>query len=164
MRYVAWGYAIRNLERKQGLVATRSKKDDPNRIGQLVLPGGGLKENEEYAEAAIRETLEECGIESRFKLYINPVPKMFEKPKLVDYVTDSGLIVLRYTDSGKEYQGKLVALEPIYPKQEPKEQEWQDAKNPRYLDLEEIFERQEEFTPACQALIDFIKEFESTRP
>jgi len=164
MKQVVWGYVTRDIRgEKQILIATRFKKDDPLRKGELVLPGGGLEEGEDYIQAAIREVYQETGIETEFsvKSHIKPWQATYRKTNLFGHVDENGLINLTYLDSGKEYQGRLIALSPLNSNQEPVEQENSDARNPRYISLEEAFKRQKKFTPACQVLLDTIRKVDT---
>ena len=68
MKAVAWGYVTRdNGNGKEVLVTERYKEDDPLRSGQLAIPGGKLGPSEWYHQAAIREVLEETGIETELE-------------------------------------------------------------------------------------------------
>ena len=63
---VAWGYTKKALVlNKEFLVAERIKADDPLRIGELILPGGGKRKEESYMDTARRETLEEGGVKTK---------------------------------------------------------------------------------------------------
>ncbi len=157
MRQVAWGYVLRNNEL---LIATRFKPDDPHRAGQLVFPGGGLNKDESYFDCARREVCEETGIWTTYdhkrKLYFNPIN--IETPLVRGSVDDHGNIQLTYTDSGKQYIGRLISLIPEIKTHEPSEQKTSDAREPRYILLNEAFRTRNQFTPACQILLDIIRE------
>ncbi len=162
MKQVAWGYVTRDIGNgKELLIATRIKKDDPLRAGEFVVPGGGLEPGENYFAAARREVLEETDVvtlENPF-FYLKPIPRTFEKHNLRGNVDTEDCIILKYQDSGKEYKGRLVRLFPTDLWQIPREQN-SDAKEPRYVALAEAFRMQERFTPACQVLLDIVREYE----
>ena len=141
------------------LIATRAKKNDPLRQGELVLPGGGLRVYETFAQAAVREVYEETGVRTIFSptLDFTPRKRSIRVPELTGGVDEHGAIYLAYTDSKREYCGRLVRLSPIG-RQEPREQERSDAKNPRYVSFREAFCSKREFTPACQALLEIIED------
>ncbi|RLJ04535.1 MAG: hypothetical protein DRP18_04580 [Candidatus Aenigmatarchaeota archaeon] len=166
----SWG-SVTSMNRL--LVGERYKKDDPQRKGQLVIPGGGIKENEDYVQAAIREVKEETGIDANFfpakriKLY-----KLVEKftgdifqyvlredDKLLSVINpQDGKIYLHYKDTGKKYACCLVSLVPSDPFQEPKENPESDVRNPRYESLEWVKENLYLFTPACQIGVGLVLE------
>ncbi len=159
IKNVAWGYVPRDIGGgREILVAKRMKPDDPLRYGELVLPGGGICQGESYSDAAMREVLEETGINTVFDLALDfkPGKGIYTKPDLFGHVDANAFIRLTYTDSGKMYHGRLVLLVPVDPLQNPVEQPDSDAREPRYIALQEAFERQGEFTPACQVLLDII--------
>lgn len=158
---VAWGYVTRDIGKgKEILVARRHKLDDPHRQDELVLPGGMLEGNESYSDAAIREVLQETGIRTVYapKNRILPAQRSYVKPNLYGRVHVHGVISLTYRDSGKVYAGRLTRLFPVDPRQEPTNQENSDARDPQYMPLLEAFGREKEFTPACQILLDIIRE------
>ncbi|MBN2095731.1 MAG: NUDIX hydrolase [Candidatus Aenigmarchaeota archaeon] len=164
---IAWGYVKREtaLEgknpKKEILIATRQKRSDPTQYGKYVIPGGGRKDTDksEY-ENAIREVKEETGIDSK-PIYGYRFPdgsRNIEGENFIATVNENEASI-SYSDSGKSYHGYLVALEPVDPKQEPKETV-SDAANPRYVSIEDAFRDIEKFTPAAQVLLGIIKEAE----
>jgi len=151
---VAWGYVTRDIGNGgELLIATRCKEDDPKRAGELIIPGGGLKENENYLDAAIREVYEETGIVAKVNNYQFPIEKhmKFDNEKIFAEVYGNK-VYLKYKDSEKDYLGIIFRLYPIDENQNPSEQEDSDAKNPRYISFKSI--EKEKFTPACQVLLD----------
>ncbi len=160
-RAVAWGYVTSDIGfGKEVLIATRHHKDDPQRVGQLVIPGGGLEEGEDYTTAAIREVYQETGIVAEPSLPdFNFRNRYVVKHNLIGCVDQEGNIHLSYLDSGKNYMGRLISLSPRDVRQEPVENPDSDARNPRYVLLSEAFQNIKEFTPACQVLLDLIQEY-----
>ncbi len=157
-RHVAWGYVIRNLGRgPELLVAERFKKGDEQRDGQLVIPGGGLEQDEIYVQAAIREVKQETGIDTFYDeaLDFSFPAQEFIKPNLIGHTDAEGNVHLIYTDTEKMYCGRLISLRPRDMNQEPSEQD-SDAKNPKYVTVFDAFAQQSRFTPACQVLLDLI--------
>ena len=156
LKQVAWGYVTRDIGNgKELLIATRCKKDDPLRSGELVIPGGRLEENESYLDAAIREVYQETGIITKFsqdQLFIGMEPRQFKKDKIFGKI-GKGEILMTYFDSGKNYCGMLVCLDPLDTYKEPKQRK-SDAKKPEYISFGEVKERKKEFTPACQVLLE----------
>lgn len=153
----AWGFVVRDNEL---LVAERCKKDDPERKGQLVIPGGGLKDGEDYIAAARREVREETGINTPYPDIENGVvrietelPVLHRKENIMALINprgyDSNSIYIAYLDSGKKYDCRLVSLYPDDEKQRPFQAD-SDARNPAYMHFGEVAERLSEFTPACQ--------------
>ncbi len=157
---VAWGYVSRDLGGgRQLLVATRYKEDDPERRGQLVIPGGGRLRRETYAEAAMHEVREETGIITyRPPLHIlRPDRHIWDRPEIIVQSFDDGSFLMIYKDSEKEYRGRLVGLVPKDDSQEPEENPESDARKPQYMLEDEAFARKKEFTPACSVLLDVIE-------
>ena len=164
MKKVAWGYVPRNIgNRKELLIATRCKKGDELREGQLVLPGGGLEGDEiatgNYIARAITEVYQETGVTTELNESAGflLIPRTFIKPNLCGKLDTNGFVYLRYKDSGLEYQGRIITLKPVDPYQVPFEQQESDARDPRYILFSVALQNQEKFTPACQVLLDIIK-------
>jgi|SRR3989344_920334 len=162
VKLVAWGYVTRDIGNgKEILTATRIKEGDPLRTGQFVIPGGGLRESEGYISAAMRETREETGITTYHTGRVAPDgDKTFAKPNLSGTCTERGIVQLKYEDSQREYKGRIIRLEPVRPADEPQSQNGSDARDPHYMLLGEAFANRERFTPACQVLLDLIREHE----
>ena len=157
---VAWGFVLRGDEL---LIAERYKKDDPKRKGQLVIPGGGIKEGENYITTAQREVIEETGIDTVPSRDPIKLWKLIEKytggPNYVMREGEKTIFTLNpwddsvwiaYKDTGKKYRCFLVKLDPKNPKQKPSENSESDARNPRYESMEWIKDSIGLFTPACQ--------------
>ena len=163
MKAVAWGYVTRdNGNGKEVLVTERYKEDDPLRSGQLAIPGGKLGPSEWYHQAAIREVLEETGIETELEdsgKFNSVNPGHFNNANVSGVVAGKRLRLV-YRDSKKSYFGEIYDLKPRNPLKDPESREGSDAKNPRYMALSEMLKRRGEFTPACQVLVDIIKEAE----
>ena len=164
MKQVAWGYvSSAKVTDRNILVGKCCKKDDPLRNGQLVIPGGGLLPGEDYTDTAIREVKEETGVATeRYKAYIigNFMPRRAYLPNLEADIWADGKVVLRYTDSHKKYEGRIISLSQYPEDQEPTEQPESDVREPQYIRLTEAIKRKGEFTPACQFLLELIKERE----
>jgi 8-oxo-dGTP pyrophosphatase MutT (NUDIX family) len=64
----------------------RAPADPPNRQRQLGPPGGGIDLGESVAQAAVRETLEESGIEC----VITGIVGIYSDPKHVIFYTSNG--------------------------------------------------------------------------
>ena len=162
---VAWGYVTRRTQMdtpKELLVVERIKPDDILRKGELVLPGGGLKGNETYEQTAMREVEEEAGVfamptgKSRFS---NLSEYIILKPreKIIGIVEPAGNMWVYYKDSGKSYHGKMIDL---LPRTKPKLEKITDAKNPKYIAIRDAFKQKNNFTPACQILLEIIESAE----
>ncbi|MBI4181575.1 MAG: NUDIX domain-containing protein [Candidatus Aenigmarchaeota archaeon] len=185
-RPVSWGYVPRGEgEGRELLVAERFKKADPLRAGELVIPGGGMKEIAArhryglfaHAFTARREVLEETGVnippesgthqrtEVIGNLAAAPLLKArpVGSPKVDAIISPDEWVYVFYRDSGKAYAGKLVRFAG-YLLNEPVNQQDADARNPRYLQLAEALRRRGEFTPACQVLLEMIEAAEGLQP
>ena len=152
-RKVAWGYIEMNCERESEiLIATRSKTDDPLRQGEFVIPGGGVEPGETYVDAAIREVLTETGIDTLRESAITvSFPDITYKDNKIDCIVHGETIQIKYLDSGKQYEGKVIKLKPKDPAQKPTAQPGSDASNPEYVTKRCL--EYERFTPACSLLL-----------
>ncbi|MHA1829695.1 MAG: NUDIX domain-containing protein [Candidatus Heimdallarchaeaceae archaeon] len=168
---VAWGYVPKLINgSKHILVAERCKKDDPERYGELVIPGGTLEEGEDYIDAAIREVGEETGLNVRTALLepkslVNPIGYGFptvlrEREKIISITDSNGNVFLYYLDSGKSYVGRMFLLEPVVGSS-IRESGESDARRPKWMPKDEVKKRRSDFTPACQILLELVEEFET---
>ena len=116
------------------LVGNRYKDSDPLRKNKIVIPCGGLLENETFLDAAIRETREETGVDAimldNYPSFseIEGAPYLKEYGPVVSLISPDGTIWAFGRDNKKGYIYRLVNL---YPLSEPREMH-SDLKNPRY--------------------------------
>jgi len=169
----AWGYAHRPWATEgmnyEILVAERHKHTDQQRKGQLVIPGGELKSGENYFAAALRETREETGVAVLYNGVVTPRFRVFvdatliPREKAIGIIDKLGYIWFEYRDSGKRYAGHVIDLYPSTDSN-PREQEDSDARNPRFMKVQDILNQQNSFTPVCQILLDLIFDYGGIKP
>lgn len=163
---VAWGYVLINPPGRCPLilVAERKSDEDPKRTGELIIPGGVLEGNESYIERAMKETYEKTGISTVFSYddlwfmeRLDGLEREWQTTKISGRLKN-GIFHLTCTDSGKEYDGKLILLRPKDEDQTPKENPKSDAREPCYMVVSAAWNERERFTPACQILLEVIQE------
>ena len=159
IRRFAWGWTTRNIGNgTELLIGKRNKPSDPLRQGQLVIPGGGLKLGETYQQAAMREVFEETGIQTKSPKLISGHELNMKDERVIARADKTGLIHIKYLDSGKLLTGRLVALIPKNQYKVPLEQPNSDLKKPRYALLRSLSQKlREKFTPLCQFLFKIME-------
>jgi 8-oxo-dGTP pyrophosphatase MutT (NUDIX family) len=156
---IAWGHVSKNDS--DLLVVERHKEDDPERHGQLVLPGGRVDRLDETdVFGAQRETIQETGVLTKpgcslWLTNLHDTTVVKESEKGLGIVEPNGRIWYEYRDSGKLYTGRVFDLVPL---SDPKQTE-DVNKRPRYIPIEDALwgSQYENFTPLCQLIMEMLK-------
>ena len=162
---IARAYVERNSLGGTEFLIGKKHSTDPLKDGRLTIPGGHIKRGEGYREAAIREALEEAGVQavarssSRFS---HKVGDVIIKPR--DDVT--GVVVpvfgcnpafwIYYKVSGKRYFCNLIDLKPVEGSTF-EENPNSDLREPRFISHREAFNKKGEFSPGTQLLLELIE-------
>ncbi len=169
MRVITWALVVRVREGyKELLIGTRNKVGDNLRKSELVIPAGGVEEGIDCAhgdllseagfiKGAVRETLEEAGVDVEYRSLIFATPDTSFEDDVIMVSNDGDKFVIYYKDSGKQYVGLIVVCEPVDVDQEPDMHLESDLLDPRFVSVDTVFKDIEKFTPACRQLLLFAK-------
>ena len=118
-RLVAAGYVHKTTNGEEYvLVGFRNKPSDPLRKNYIVLPCGGLEDNETFKEAVLRETKEETDVDAMFSgcdMFSNlkDAPYLKEYGETVVVMEKNGRGWIYARDSGIKLTGKAFDMIPL---------------------------------------------------